>query len=202
MTMIRKAGWVAMVVLASLVAMYAAVILMVPASNAPFLATRRAAMPLAVYAHLAGGLWALAVGPWQLNARLREQAVSRHRWLGRSYVVGVLLGGLGALALAPFAQTGTVASVGFSVLALLWIGFTLAAFLRIREGDRAAPRRRMIPSYAQTLAAVTLRIYLPVSLITGVPFETAYPAIAWLCWMPNLIAAEMIIARGADAVRV
>jgi hypothetical protein len=76
MTTIRKAGWVAMVVLASLIAMYAAVILVVPASNAPFLATRRAAMSLAVYAHLAGGLWALA-GQSHRGRPLRDR-VSGH----------------------------------------------------------------------------------------------------------------------------
>lgn len=31
---------------------------------------------------------------------------------------------------------------------------------------------------ALTLAAVTLRVYLPVSLVAGVEFETAYRAIA------------------------
>jgi hypothetical protein len=26
--------------------------------------------------------------------------------------------------------------------------------------------------------------------VMGVPFERAYPAIAWLCWIPNLVVAE------------
>ena len=41
-----------------------------------------------------------------------------------------------------------------------------------------------------TLAAVTLRIYLPLSQIAGIPFEEAYPAISWMCWVPNLIFVE------------
>ncbi len=53
----------------------------------------------------------------------------------------------------------------------------------------------MIRSYALTFAAVTLRIYLPLSQIAGMPFDPAYQTISWLCWVPNLIVAEWIILR-------
>ena len=45
-------------------------------------------------------------------------------------------------------------------------------------------------NFALTFAAVTLRVYLPTSMALGVPFESAYPLIAWLCWVPNLLVAE------------
>jgi hypothetical protein len=60
----------------------------------------------------------------------------------------------------------------------------------------------MIRSYALCLAAVTLRIYIPVGLAAGIDYSTSYPAIAWLCWVPNLLAAEWIVARPAVLVRV
>ena len=50
----------------------------------------------------------------------------------------------------------------------------------------------MIRSYALTLGAVTLRVYLPLFLMLGLPFEQAYPAVAWLAWVPNLIIAEWV----------
>src|SRR5260370_20371385 len=53
----------------------------------------------------------------------------------------------------------------------------------------------MIRSYALTLAAVTLRIYLPASQIAGIPFPDAYQTISWLCWVPNLVVAEWWILR-------
>ena len=53
----------------------------------------------------------------------------------------------------------------------------------------------MIRSYALTLAAVTLRIYVPVGLALGVPFADAYQAISWLCWVPNLVVAEWFVLR-------
>jgi hypothetical protein len=51
----------------------------------------------------------------------------------------------------------------------------------------------MIRSYALTLAAVTLRLYLPSSQLAGLPFTVAYPAISWLCWVPNLLIAEWFV---------
>jgi uncharacterized membrane protein len=191
----RTVAWAAMAVLAVLVALYALMALVLPDFGPLFLSERRAEMPWAVYAHLAGSLWALAVGPWQLNQRLRESALGRHRWLGRSYVLGVIIGGVGALALAPRAQTGAIAQVGFGLLGVLWLAFTVLAFYKIRSGDPAAHRRSMLRSYALTLAAVTLRIYLPLAMAMGVAFEAAYPVIAWMCWVPNLAVIELGLAR-------
>jgi hypothetical protein len=36
-------------------------------------------------------------------------------------------------------------------------------------------------------AAVTLPLYLPASALPGLDFATAYAAIAWLCWLPDLL---------------
>jgi hypothetical protein len=44
-------------------------------------------MPLTVIGHLGGGLVAVAVGAWQLNARLRARVIQLRRWMGRIYVV-------------------------------------------------------------------------------------------------------------------
>jgi hypothetical protein len=62
--------------------------------------------------------------------------------------------------------------------------------IAIRQGRIADHRDWMLRSYALTLAAVTLRLYLPASQIAGISFLIAYPAIAWLCWVPNLLVAE------------
>jgi len=61
------------------------------------------------------------------------------------------------------------------------------------RGDAITHRRWMIRSYALTAAAITLRIYLPLSFVFHVPFSIGYPAIAWLCWIPNLRAVEVYL---------
>ena len=60
----------------------------------------------------------------------------------------------------------------------------------------------MIRSWSLTFAAVTLRIYIPVSVVLGIRFELAYPAIAWLAWVPNLLVAELYLRATAPGPRV
>ena len=55
----------------------------------------------------------------------------------------------------------------------------------------------MIRNFARTFAALTLRLWLPGAIALGLPFEMAYPAIAWLCWVPNLFWVEGWLAREA-----
>ena len=80
-----------------------------------------------------------------------------------------------------------------SSLALLWLFPGLMAYLAIRRRDIERHRRWMIRNFSLTFAAVTLRIYIPLSFVAGVPFEDSYPLIAWLCWVPNLLVAEWVI---------
>jgi hypothetical protein len=194
-----KKLWTVMTILAVMVAIYALALLLSPGMGPPFVARLRADMPIPLSAHLGASLVALALGPWQLNPRIRTGALGRHRWSGRAYVAAVVIGGAGALVLATRAQTGLLAGLGFFSLGVLWIGCTVTGLWRIRQGDRVAHRRWMIRSFALTLAAVTLRLYLPASALAGVSFEAAYPAIAWLCWVPNLLVAELVFVRGREA---
>lgn len=50
----------------------------------------------------------------------------------------------------------------------------------------------MVYSYATCLAAVTLRIYLPIFISIFGDFNTAYAIVSWLSWVPNLIVAYLI----------
>jgi hypothetical protein len=59
----------------------------------------------------------------------------------------------------------------------------------------------MVRNFALTFAAVTLRLWLPASVVAGVPFGLAYPAIAWLCWVPNALFAEVLLGRTAGHAR-
>lgn len=147
--------------------------------------------PAGIYMHVFASVFALALGPFQFSARLREKSRGLHRWLGRLYLgVGVLLGGLSGLYLAQYALGGMAAKTGFATLAVCWIGTGLAAYLAVRRGDLASHRKWMVRNLALTLGAVTIRLYSPVLAVAGVPFEVAYPMVAWLCWVPNLIVAE------------
>ena len=192
----RKIGWGTMAVLALLVAVYAGGALVSPALRGDFIQNLFDTAPLAVIAHLGGGIVALVAGAAQVNSRLRTRAPVAHRWLGRAYVVGVAIGGSAGLTMAFSADGGLVAKVGFGMLAVTWLSSTGIAFRQIRARDVASHRRWMLRSYALTLAAVTLRLYMPAFAIAGVGFDAAYPLIAWLCWVPNLVVVEwLVLAR-------
>ena len=149
-----------------------------------------------IYAHIFASVVAISLGPFQFLGGLRRRFVRLHRWMGRAYLgIGVLVGGVSGLYVATFAFGGIVSRVGFSLLAVLWLYTGLRAFLAIRGGAVVEHRRWMVRNFSLTLAAVTLRLLLPASMIANIPFETAYPAIAWLCWVPNLLVAELLFNR-------
>ena len=144
-----------------------------------------------IYAHIFASAVALALGPFQFSSKLRQRNLSLHRWLGRLYLaVGVLIGGLSGLYMSLFAYGGVIAKIGFALLAMFWLYTGLNAYLAVRRGAITEHRKWMIRNFSLTLAAVTLRIYLPVSMAAGIEFSVAYPIIAWLCWVPNLTFAE------------
>ena len=146
---------------------------------------------IGVYAHVFTSAVALALGPVQFSARFRAARPGLHRWLGRLYLgVGVLVGGVAGLFMAFHAFGGLAARRGCGCLAALWLYTGFRAYRAIRARDIAAHRRWMVRNFALTFAAVTLRLWMPASMVLGIPFENAYPVIAWLCWIPNLVLAE------------
>jgi Predicted membrane protein (DUF2306) len=145
--------------------------------------------------HAAGAATALLLGPAQFLPALRARYRRVHRWIGRTYAVGCLVGGAAGVMLAIGTSAGPIATAGFSLLAVLWIVSTALAWRYALKRNFVEHRRWMIRSFALTFAAVTLRVYLPISLAMHVPFEQAYRAISFLCWIPNLALAELYLAR-------
>jgi uncharacterized membrane protein YozB (DUF420 family) len=149
--------------------------------------------PLALFAHVGLAPVALMLMPVQLLPGLRARRPRLHRWIGRSYAAAILLSGLGGLALALGTRAGPVAATGFGLLAVLWLGTTAVGVWMARARDFAAHRQWMIRSAALIFAGVTLRLELPLLVLGGLDFPTAYPVVAWLCWVPNLLVAEWLL---------
>ena len=148
---------------------------------------------LTVHAGLAAT--ALLLGPLQFFARIRMRHPRWHRRIGTAYVICCLFAGAAGLLLALGSTAGPVATVGFGLLALAWIGATANAWRLARARDFVRHRRWMIRSYALTFAAVTLRLYLPVSIMVHLDYEWSYRAISFLCWVPNLVVVELVLRR-------
>jgi uncharacterized membrane protein len=148
--------------------------------------------------HIAGGIGALLAGPWQFSQRLRARALNFHRWLGRFYLLEVLLGSAAGFVMATVSEEGLPTHLGFGILAVLWFFTGLQAYRSIRKGEIEAHRAWMTRNFALTLAAVTLRVELPFMLAAlHWPFARSYIIVAWLCWVPNLLVAEWMVRRRA-----
>lgn len=160
----------------------------------PFMAEGMAghlhARPAVLLAHIGGGVVALALGTFQL-VTWRGPRRTWHRLAGRIYVAACLIGAVAGLGLALTSPAGPVASIAFALLAVCWFTTTLMGWRKAVTGDFAQHRRWMLRSLSLTFAAVTLRIMIPLAEIWRLDFAVAYPAIAVLCWVPNLLLMEL-----------
>jgi uncharacterized membrane protein len=166
----------------------------------PNVADNRFFLPWIVI-HATAAATALLVGVAQLLPAIRQRWPALHRWAGRVYVIGCLVGGFSGLVLSVGVSAGPIAAAGFGILGVLWIYVTSRGWLAARRRSWAQHRRWMLRSYALTFAAVTLRLYLPLAVIAsihGYDFMVAYRFIAWFAWVPNAIFAELFIRRGRE----
>ena len=164
---------------------------------APNVVGNRFAHTGALVLHAGFAATALLLGALQFFPRFRARWPAWHRRAGTVYVICCLIGGCAALPLALGTTAGPIGTAGFGLLALSWLGATAQAWRYAKARDFVRHRRWMIRSYALTFAAVTLRIYLPVAIVTHLDIGAAYQAISFLCWVPNLIVAELWLRFGA-----
>ena len=149
---------------------------------------------LPFYVHMAFGGLALLVGWPQFNKNWRRKSLPLHRKLGMLYMLSVLIAGSTGLIIAANATGGLISQLGFSALGILWLFTTAKGYRSIRHLKLLQHENWMIRSYALCFAAVSLRLWIPIFMfLFGMEFYPSYQIISWLCWVPNLLVAEMII---------
>jgi len=182
-------GWVIMTLLAIGVAGYSSMAWWSP-DTIGFIQAREGFLRQLLVAHALTGLVALAIGPFQFLASLRQRQPRLHRLLGRTYLLAILFSGLSGLWLALYTVGGFAATSGFLVLSIGWLLTGTLAWRAALLRDFAAHRAWMMRSYALTFAAVTLRIYLGLGVAAGIPFAEIYATAAWMSWVLNLVVVE------------
>ena len=166
----------------------------------PAFQARFAEVPLFAAFHVLGGGTILIIGGFQFIGAIRARRIAVHRWMGRAYLSGVLIGGIGGLVLAFGAAGGPVARVGFGLLAIVWLTSGTLAYRAVRTGDLGRHRLWVTRNYALAFAAVMLRIQMPILQGGfGLDFESAYAIVAWLSWVPNLILVDWWLRTPARA---
>jgi Predicted membrane protein (DUF2306) len=111
--------------------------------------------------------------------------------------VACLLAAPAAVVLSTGSTGGPMVAAGLGTLGTLW-------FLASAQGWRFARQRRfadhrawMIRSFALTFAVVPLRLELHFADMMGWPALESYRVAAFLCWIPNLVLAELYLRLGS-----
>jgi uncharacterized membrane protein len=190
---IAKFGVGFMVVSAVIIALYSLRFYGVPfghwARVDPSMRELITAIPFKALTHMLIAPLALLSGALQFLPSLRAKYPKAHRYLGRIYVTCCVIAGVAALTMVPHALGGPVAGLGFGILAILWIGTTLAGWWAAVRRKLELHRLLMRLSYAMTFGGVTLRLQIPIGFMLG---YTSYAAMSvWLAytsWIPNVIA--------------
>jgi len=156
---------------------------------------------LLLQVHAGGGALALLTGPWQFRTRLRDRYRQWHRWSGRIFLLSVGASSLAGLILSFYSQEGWATHSGFALLAVIWFSTGWMGYRAARAGRFQVHRQWVVRCFALALAAVTLRIQLPLLLfVAHSSFHAAYIAVSWLSWMPNLLFAEWWLSRTRRSV--
>ena len=149
----------------------------------------------AFFIHAYTAMLVLPAGFTQFSGYIRKKLARLHRVGGWIYIVfTVVLAGPSGLVIALYANGGISSQIAFSLLAVLWISFTLIAIIQLKKGNYMAHRKWMIRSFALALSAITLRAWkwALVAMFEPRPMDV-YITVAWLGWVGNLIVAELII---------
>ncbi|MDB5138127.1 MAG: hypothetical protein JWR12_43 [Mucilaginibacter sp.] len=148
----------------------------------------------AFYFHIIGSSIILLAGFFQFSKKVYNNK-PLHKALGKLYVFGVLFfAAPGAYVMTLFINRGTWVFVSFLIQNTLWVGFTLSAWLLIKNRKIDDHVKMMRRSYSLAFAAVTLRFYIWLFTVfgNGVGFENNYIIIAFISWVPNLLLVEVI----------
>ncbi|MDG2524573.1 DUF2306 domain-containing protein [Stenotrophomonas sp. HITSZ_GD] len=141
-----------------------------------------------LWTHLAGGAITLLLGPVQLLTPWWRTRARWHRWVGRTFLVGMLVASTGAAGLIATSPAPTGIRVAFASTALAWLTCALIGMRAIRRGDVALHRPAMTCCYLVTLAPVTFRLMIRVpGLMALASPPTMIATLLWVSWALPLV---------------
>jgi uncharacterized membrane protein len=143
-------------------------------------------------AHLGGGSLALLLGPFQFIRKLRTQYPQIHRWMGRTYLAGILVASIAAIYMCIYVTPIPGFGVSLFFLDVAWLTTSSMALLAALCRQFAVHREWMIRSYVVTFGFVVFRLVQvinPFHLPNGINAVTN----GWLCWAVPLLFAEVTL---------
>jgi hypothetical protein len=145
----------------------------------------------AFYTHVVSGPIALVLGLLLVSEAVRTGFPKWHRRLGKvlAFVVLTLVAPSG-LWMARYAQSGPVAAVGFSGLAIATGGCILLGWRSAVKRRFPEHRRWMWRCFLLLSSAVIVRMVGGLATVLAVGAVWIYPLTAWVSWLVPLAAYE------------
>jgi len=150
------------------------------------------AYQLAFYAHVISGPISLLVGLLLVSEWFRLRFPMTHRSLGKMQIITVLLLlSPSGLWMAYYAETGTVAALGFAVLAIVTGMCALLGWYAVVNRRFTEHRRWMLRCFLLLCSAVVLRLICGLLTVADIDAAWSYPLAAWVSWLGPLAAFEL-----------
>lgn len=142
-----------------------------------------------LYAHMIAAPMAFFLGIFQFS--FTKSSV--HRYIGILYVLLIVLfAAPSAFGMAFYAIGGLWSIINFTLMAVLWILFTVLAYTFIHQKNVKKHQQFMIRSFILTNSAILIRIFAFINNHYEITdLTTGYVIISWLSWLPWLLIYEM-----------
>ncbi len=141
--------------------------------------------------HISGGLLALTIGPFQFWKAFRNKYLTTHHWMGRIYLIAILIGVISSSYLAW--TTGLKSSLNWAValqgLAFAWIVTAAMAYISIMRGQIQQHKEWMTRSYVVTFAFVSFRWLNELPVLE----ELSGSTLIWMSWAIPLMITEIFL---------
>jgi len=144
-------------------------------------------------AHIGGGSVALTTGLIQFSTTLRKRFVKVHRWMGRLYLIGVLVGSIGAVYMGIWVSPLKAFGISLEFLALAWIVTSGMAYLAVMRRQFAVHREWMIRSYVVTFGFVLFRLGSRNHVFHDLGRDVQPVVLAWMCWAVPLLFTDVVL---------
>jgi hypothetical protein len=149
----------------------------------------------ALYTHISSGPVSLILGLILVSEPFLRRFPTWHRSLGKTQgALVLLLLAPSGLWMAYYAETGFVAAMGFSMLAILTATCVLMGWQSAVKKRIADHRRWMWRCFLLLCSAVILRLIGGLATVTNVGVDWSYSFAAWASWLLPLMAFELSIA--------
>ena len=147
-----------------------------------------------VLVHIASGMVALLLGPFQLWLGFTRPRSALHHRLGMVYLGAISISCVAAYYLAFHTDVSFTFGFGLAGLATAWVITCSLAMMAVKRRQFLQHQEWMIRSYVVTFGFVSFRILVPLLTLLNVgTLIDRLNVASWFCWAAPLLICEAVI---------